>query len=240
MNKRRWILPNLTPCRRWWRIISTVPVPTLAQFGDIARVVRDLALVLAIAFYFSGWMYVNAFLQSLGLRLGDYEQPAYHVILYSFVPIVEAVYAPRVYALWWSQILVLLALPLLIARLAASARALSLYALVLYCLAVFIVLFRQADAVGRTHAEFLRTGGGKTIVLSFKDDYRQKAAADRYCRDLIDASDNKLLRLVWRTKEATYVLRLVDDGHSLHAVQTHEVRNDDLLITTVLQPPSLK
>lgn len=222
--------------RHWWRTISTVPALSLAQLGEIARIVRDIALVLAIAFYFAGWMYVNSFLQQLGLRLGDYEQPVYHVILYAFVPIVEAIYAPTMHLFWWGQVLLLLVSPLFIVRLAASARVVSLYALVLYCLALFIILFRQSDIVGQTHAAFLRTGGGKTIVLAFKDEYRQKALSDRYIQDIIEASDKKLLRLVWRTKDATYVLRLFDDGHSLRAVQTHEVRNDQLLLTTVLQP----
>lgn len=54
---------------------------------ELARATRDLAVLMVILSYFSGWVYANSYFYPLGIRLANLEVSLYYFFVFSFTPL---------------------------------------------------------------------------------------------------------------------------------------------------------
>jgi hypothetical protein len=150
------------------------------------RLLRDLAVLLGIYCYFTGWIYTYYYYQHFGISMGSVDMPVYYLFVYSY----------SVLNTTWGMVLVVVTLALAGAVVRFGERQWMLAPLLILLFpSLFLVARYQAveDAWG------LRTRDGKRVVFEFKDDCQHSAA-------LVGQNSLRQLKLLTQTKERYFVL----------------------------------
>ena len=184
--------------------------PQHSDFKMSVALFRDLIIFFAIISYFSGWVYLNEYLSVFGLYLVNLNVPFYYVFVFSYAPLFQPIYSPT-----WTDGLSLLAIILFIFICIAAYKVnlmVGCFAVAVFFPILLFIVFSTTTATGKSHANSVREGGGKCIHFFFTQDARTNDD-DPIPPILLEANNNRHLRLIWRTKNEVYAVNVKSRCH---------------------------
>ena len=179
----------------------------------IVNISGKLLIYFSIVSYFTGWIYTNEYLSHFGLYVSNLDISFHHVFVYSYAPLLEAIYSPNYKD--WIRLLVLLssfAGCVYVYRwntFAGNCTAVAYFLLILY------LAFEIALEKGQIHASYVLNGGGKVIEFVFVPQI-QSSIGNSATLALLKANQNGALRLVWRTETDTHAVDVLDNQVPKH------------------------
>lgn len=210
--------------------------------ADLLSVIKQIAFLLAVYLYFTGWIYSYAYYQFFGLSAGQSGVPFYDYLILSY-SVLEFIIGDGSWLFW--ILLLLLAANLLLRFFTRKILRQSITRCITLCalIAFFPLLFHYAKKTGIHNARF--NAFEANSALPAIEIYSKQKPATVYPTDslayqrLLSQSDAGHLRLISATNDELFVL-LFNPSDSMYTVPIiYRINKENLLYVKTYTNPTL-